>query len=217
VRNGRAGLNVFVRLDRTYRAHLAGHLLVVDKDARLPDVCVKCGAVARLTRRRQRFQYMPPWALLFLAPTVLAAYPGTVLATLAMLGPLVGMLLMLATTRKAQLDLALCATCKRRWTLAVAAMALAAMAPFVGLLAVIASVLRSLHEASATPLLAGLGAVGLSLLVPIFVYFTFVGPRLLGVKLIDSTTITLARVHSKAAELIVRGAAPLSVKAASPR
>ena len=63
----------------------------------------------------------------------------------------------------------------------------------------------------------GLSAVGLSLLVPIVVYFTYVGPRLLGVKLIDSKTITLSRVHPNAAELIVRGAAtPSRITAASP-
>ena len=197
---------------------MAGRLLVVEKDAVLPDVCVKCGAAARLTRRRHRFQYMPPWALLFLAPTVLAASPSTLLSMLATLGPLVGMVVMLASTRKARLDLALCASCKRRWTFAVLAMALASTAPFVGLLAVIGSMLRSLHEASATPLLTGLSAVGLSLLVPIVVYFTYVGPRLLGVKLIDSKTITLSRVHPNAAELIVRGAAtPSRITAASPR
>ena len=167
---------------------MAGRLLVVEKDASLPDVCVKCGAVARLTRRRQRFQYMPPWALLFLAPTVLAAYPSTVLSMLGIMAPLLGMVVMLATTRKARLELALCVSCKRRWTLAVLAMALASMAPFVGLLAVMGSILRSLHEASATPLLTGLSTVGLSLLVPIFVYFTYVGPRLLGVNLIDART-----------------------------
>ena len=196
---------------------VAGRLLVVEKDASLPDVCVKCGATAGLTRRRHRFQYMPPWPLLFLAPTVLAASPNTALSMLAMAGPLVAMFVMLGTTRKARLDLALCVGCKRRWTRAVLVMALAATAPFVGLLAVMGSILRSLHEASSTPLLTGLGAVGLSLLVPIFVYFTYVAPRLLGVKRIDSKTITLSRVHPNAAELIVRGAATHQIKAASPR
>ena len=194
-------------LDRTYRAHRAGRLLVVEKDARLPDVCVKCGAVERLTRRSQRFQHMPPWALLFFAPTALAAYQGTVFSMLAMAGPLLGMLVMFAAMRRAQLDLALCATCKRRWTLAAAAMTLASMAPFIGLLALVPSLLRSLHQAATTPLLTGVGAVGLSMLVPIFVYFTYVAPRLLGVRRIDSTTITLSRVDPNAADAIVRGAA----------
>jgi hypothetical protein len=81
------------------------------------------------------------------------------------------------------------------------------MAPFVGLLALIASMLRSLHQAAATPLLAGVGVIGLSLLVPIFVYLTYGAPRLLGVRLIDSTTITLSRVDPSAADVIVRGAA----------
>jgi len=184
-----------------------GRLLVVEKNARLPDVCLKCGAVQGLTRRRQKFQHSPWWVSLLFAPTGLLAFQDTGFSMLAPWGPVLGMILALAGTKHATLDLALCARCRRRWTAAILAMVAAVMAPFIGVLVLVASILRALSAAVRPSISTGAGIFALSVLVPIVIYFAYVGPRLLGVERIDAKTITLARVHPDAAALIRRGGA----------
>jgi hypothetical protein len=83
------------------------------------------------------------------------------------------------------------------------ALVFAALAPFLGLLAVMASILR-FFEAGAG---AGAGSshfvmsgvvLVVGLLAPIVVHVVYAGPRLIGVKRIDARTITLSRVHPAA-------------------
>jgi hypothetical protein len=172
---------------------------VVAKNARLPDVCVKCGAIAGLTRKRRRLQYTPPWGFAFFGLIGFVGFPDPTLAMLGTLAPLLGLALVLATTRKAELELALCVRCKRRWTFAVIVLAFATLAPFLGLLAFIAFILR-LFRAGVGPsdLVAGGVVLDLALLAPIVAHVAYAAPRLLGVKRIDAQSITLSRVHPTA-------------------
>jgi hypothetical protein len=196
-----------VPIQGAWRARAVGRLLVVERNARLPDICLKCGAVAGLTRRRQQLQRTPSWVSLAFAPTALLAFQDTGFSMLAAWGPVLGMIVMLVGTKKAKLDLALCARCKRRWTAAILAMAAAATAPLIAVMAFTLSIVRSFGARAPLTMSTGVGAVALSVLVPVVVYFLYVGPRLLGVKGIDAKTITLARVHPDAAALILRDAA----------
>jgi hypothetical protein len=186
------------------REHAAGTTtLVVARDAALPDVCIKCGATAALTRKKQRFHYTPPWAFAVFGLIGFVGFPDPTLAMLGSFAPLIGLSLLLATTRKGELQIALCAGCKRRWTAAMIVLALAALAPFVGLLALIASIVRFFQAAPGSSLFVGVGVgtvvtLCVSLLAPVFAHTAYAAPRLLGVKRIDARTITLSRVHPDA-------------------
>src|SRR5262245_28271302 len=110
-----------------------GGTLLVEKNATLPEVCVKCGVTSGLTRKRQRFQYTPPWGFVFFGLTGFVAYPDPTIAMFGSLSPLFGLACVLLTTRRAEIEIELCAPCKQRWTTAVIVLGLAVLAPFVGL------------------------------------------------------------------------------------
>ena len=160
---------------RSYFAAMQGDVLVVSKHApALPGVCMKCGTTHDMQRRNAKFQWTPMWARL-LVPFC----------------TIVGAIAMLITTKKAQLDIPLCAPCNARWGQAFAAIIGGVVALVLSLFSI-----QALEQAGAILFFVILaGFVGLM--------FGFVRPRMLQVHKIDDQNIELKGVHPDAARAIV--------------
>jgi hypothetical protein len=159
---------------RSYFATMQGDVLVVQKQAALPPVCMKCGTQHDIQRRNAKFQWTPMWARMMV-----------VFCTLG------GAIAMLLTTKKAQLDVPLCAPCNARWGQAVAAIV-------GGIVALVLSIfgIGQLHEVGGVLFFVVLAAfIGLML--------AFVKPRMLQVHKIDEQNVELKGVHPEAARAIV--------------
>ena len=159
---------------RSYFATMHGDVLVVQKQAALPPVCMKCGTNHDIQRRSAKFQWTPMWARMMV-----------VLCTIG------GAIAMLLTTKKAQLDVPLCAPCNARWGQAVAALV-------GGIVALVLSIfgIGQLHEVGGILFVVVLaGFIGLM--------FAFVRPRMLQVHKIDEQNVELKGVHPAAAQAIV--------------
>jgi hypothetical protein len=156
---------------------MQGDVLVLQKHATaLPAVCMKCGTTHDIQRRKAKFQWTPMWARMMI-----------VLCTIG------GAIAMLVTTKKAQLDIPLCAPCNARWGQAVAAI-------IGGVVALVLAIvgIGQLHEAGAVVFFVVLAAfIGLML--------AFVKPRMLQVQKIDDQNVELKGVHPEAARAIVGG------------
>jgi hypothetical protein len=162
------------------RAYVQGGCLIVEKEASLPDVCLKCGTTSSLTRRSQKFQYTPPWVIfLFLVCT------------------LGGIIAFLMTIKRATLLLPLCGECDRRWTSAKWAVGLGIVGLVLSVFLVIPLASISKDAVAFVPVLLILAVVGFVVLM-----VAYVKPRMLQVKKIDDTTITLAGVPENAANAI---------------
>lgn len=163
---------------RPYYAALNGDVLVVQKDAALPDVCMKCGTQHGIVRRSAKFQWTPVWARLML---VLCTVPGVIA--------------MLVTTKKAPMQIPLCAPCNARWGQAVAALV-------VGIVALVGAVLslRVLDD-------SGVGGIGFFVVLAGFFALAigFVRPRMLQAHKIDERNVELKGVHPSAAQTILGG------------
>jgi hypothetical protein len=160
---------------RSYFATMQGEVLVLQKHATaLPAVCMKCGTTHDIQRRSAKFQWTPMWARMMV-----------VLCTIG------GAIAMLVTTKKAQLDIPLCAPCNAKWGQAIAA-------TVVGIVALVLSLfgIGQLHEVGAVVFFVALaGFIGLML--------GFVKPRMLQVHKIDDQNVELKGVHPEAARAIV--------------
>ena len=149
---------------RSYYAAMQGDVLVLQKHApALPGVCMKCGTTHDIQRRNVKFQWTPMWAR---------------------------MIAMLVTTKKAQLEIPLCAPCNAKWGQAVAAL-------IGGIVALVLSIfgIGQLHEVGGILFFVVLAAfIGLML--------GFVKPRMLQVHKIDDQNVELKGVHPEAARAI---------------
>ena len=161
---------------RSYYAALNGDVLVVQKEAALPPVCMKCGTKHEITRRNAKFQWTPMWARLMI---VFCTLPG--------------LIAMLATTKRGRLELPLCVACNARWGQAVAAIV-------VGIVALVGALLtlRSFDEPAIGAVLFFVGLVAFLGLV-----LGFAKPRLLQVHKIDERNVELKGFHPDAARVIV--------------
>lgn len=161
-----------------YTARLAaGGALVLSGNGQLPAVCMKCGTHDGIVRRMKTFRWTPVWVryLIFCA---------------------IGAILMFVTAKLATLEVPLCASCDRRWEVARKVSA-------GGVVAVVAAFLFLRYgEEEHT-----IGVVVLSVVAAAFlaVSFLYVKPRMLQVKRIDDTSITLKGVAPSAAQEIVDG------------
>jgi hypothetical protein len=170
---------------RLGRAHFDGKLLTFDKDGSLPDVCLKCGAMPPIVRRKQMFSYAPPWVLIsFLVCT------------------LGGIIAMAIYTKRATLQLPLCPSCNQRWRSAKTAI-------IVSLLALVATPLLAFAEPVHN--MPGGGTIILTVFVLTFIAFiaiavAYARPRMLQAKKIDKIAITLGGVDPRAAEAVVASA-----------
>ncbi len=160
-------------------ARLEGDVLVVTKDAALPNVCIKCGTHDAITRRQAKFQWTPVWARL-----------SIVLCTIG------GLIAILVTTKRGSLSLPLCVPCNQRWGQAVAMLV-------VGIVALVGSIfLLTMSREDPAIAFGGFGAAFVFFLV---VMLAFVKPRMLQVDKIDDREIRLKGFHPGAGQEIARG------------
>jgi hypothetical protein len=162
-----------------YSARLEGdarETLVVSRDAELPSVCLKCGSHADIMRRTTPLQWTPVWARFLMFCVI-------------------GLVIMLVTTKRATLQIPLCVPCNARW-------AAARKASVVGVVAIVGAfiAMRTMDDPMPGLVILGLAVAG-------FVAFSisFVRPRTLRVKRIDEREIHLADVHPSAAREVVEG------------
>jgi hypothetical protein len=171
-------------------ARLDGDRLVLDKNWRLPDVCVKCAATHPIVRKKKNYSFVP-WH-----------------------GRMFGVIGVLVTQKKAPLDVPLCPPCSARASKATVAMWLACGLPVLISLALIVGggAADSPEAALAGVVLLLVACVGGLVLFHAYAK-KYVLPQAVH---IDKQTITLARVHPIAAQSIVQAAAVLSAGHAPP-
>jgi hypothetical protein len=165
----------------SYTARLEGDALVVSNAMHMPlfpAVCMKCGAHDGIVRRKVQFQWRPVWAR-FLVFCI------------------IGIIVLLVTTRRANLEIPLCASCNARWSAA-------RNAGIAGVVVLVAAFIAVRVTDAGRPAIGGLIA-----LIAAFVVLSlvFIRPRVLPVKRIDDEQIILGGVDSKAAGEIVAGSA----------
>ena len=160
------------------QASLRGDVLVVQKDAALPAVCMKCGTQENIVRRQGKFSWTPAWARL--------------LVLVCTIGALVAILL---TTKRGQLSMPLCASCNARWSGAIGALIGGVVALVFGVFA-----LGAFDEPA-------FGAVLFFVILAAFVgvMVGVVKPRILQVHKIDDHVIELKGVHPEASRIFTGG------------
>ncbi|MEO7093167.1 MAG: hypothetical protein ABI175_07950 [Polyangiales bacterium] len=159
-------------------AQLQGDMLVVSKDAPLPDVCVKCAAHA-VTRRKQRFVFTPQWVIFIM-----------------LISPVIGAVVAMIVQKKGTLELPLCEQCARRWKSANVQIVLAIVGLFVAIgLGLYIGIGIEQPVVMIVFLLLGLGGL-------IAVAIVNKDVRVMSKK-VDDTSITLTKVHPEACRAIV--------------
>jgi hypothetical protein len=161
-----------------FQAWIEGDLLHVQKEAPLPDCCMKCGSTAIAVRRNQLYTWSPQWAYLFF-----------------LVSGLIAIILVLVMQKKGRLHVPLCADCARRWSQGMLYMWLSIAWLVVGLVVGIALIANDLPE-------AGLPVIG-SAFVFLIVAAVMNRARFLRARKIDDHMISLALVHPMAAQAIV--------------
>lgn len=164
---------------RDYTARRIGLSLLVQKDAHLPDVCMKCGSHDVTERRKQTFAFTPQWAfmLFFLA------------------GPLIAGLVMFFLQKRGTLLVPLCGDCAFRWKRARMRLGLAIAWLIGGMLLGFVSLANDAH------------ALGLvlfaSAILAVVVVAVVNRDAMLRALRVDKTTITLDKVHPDAIDAIL--------------
>ncbi len=157
-----------------YTARMEGQTLVVSRDAEMPAICMKCGKKGDIVRRLTQFQWTPLWARLLMFC-------------------IVGLIVMLITTKRGSLNVPLCVPCNERWSQARTVIIISLVGLIGGFIA-----MRTLddHALGVALLFLGVGAF-------VILSITYVRPRVLRAKHIDETNIHLDGVDPKAAAEIV--------------
>lgn len=156
-----------------------GDDLLVQNLAPLPGVCVKCGKRGDVLHKRQNFRWVPPWTNLLILVNVIVA-----------------LVVQQIMTKRGQLALPLCPTCKSRWSTASLFLGLSIAWIFIGL--ILGGVLLG-NELAALGALTMLSAIA----APIAVGLGVVRPRTVRAKGIKDLVLTLGGVHPDAADAIV--------------
>jgi hypothetical protein len=164
-----------------YSARLeGGHLVVVrDLGAELPSLCMKCGTDDGILLRRVKLQWTPVWARLLMFCVI-------------------GLVVMLVTTKRVELDVPLCAPCNDRWNAA-------RNVTIVGVAGLIGAFLWLRIASDSDARFAALALLGLVACAFVVVLVTFVRPRTLRAIRIDDREITLGGVALRAAQKIMDG------------
>jgi hypothetical protein len=157
---------------------LRGDVLIVPKNAALPNVCMKCGTQENIVRRTAKFSWTPIWARFSI-----------------LICTVVGLVVIAITTKRGQLSVPLCTPCNARWSSAVVAL-------IAGVVALIAGIMSfSLFDEPAIGavlfFVSLAGCIGLGVGV--------VKPRMLQVHKIDDHVIELKGCNPIAARVIVGG------------
>ncbi|MBX3186134.1 MAG: hypothetical protein KF819_03925 [Labilithrix sp.] len=162
-----------------YHARLAGDVLVVGKGARLPPVCLKCGARDGVSHRHTKFSWTPVWARL-----------SVLLCTL------LGLIAILVTTKKGELGVPLCVSCNARWTAGRNAV-IGGVVMFVGGILLL--------RVGDDPTI-GFGVLGVGFVAFLALTLGVARPRMLQVRKIDDQYLELKGFHQGAAREIADGA-----------
>ena len=151
-----------------------GDVLIVPKNADLPNVCMKCGTQENIVRRQGKFSWTPVWARLLVLVCTVAAIVA-----------------ILITTKRGQLSMPLCAPCNARWSGAIAALVGVVVALIVGIMCLGAFDQPAIGIGLFFAILAGFIGVMVSV----------VKPRILQVHKIDDQVIELKGVHPTACRI----------------
>jgi hypothetical protein len=162
----------------SFQAWIEGDALSVEKEAPLPDCCMKCGSPSIAIRRNQQFAWTPQWVYL-----------------LFLVSGLIAIILALVLQKKGRLHVPLCANCAQRWSQGLLLLWLSIGWLIVGIIAGGLFLGNDLPE------------VGVPLMISAFVALIVVAVmnrnRFLRAKRIDDRIITLLLVHPTAAQAIV--------------
>ena len=161
-----------------YHAHLDGEVLVVGRDTAFPSVCIKCGSHHGVERRSAKFQWTPMWARMSIVFCAIG-----------------GLVAMLITTKRAELQLPLCPACNKRWSAARNAL----IGGVVALLVSLVTLRLGDDPRSLLPLVA------VVVVAFIVVAVAYVKPRMLQVRKIDDRFVELKNCHQGAAQEIAEG------------
>lgn len=147
-----------------------GEVMVVPRDAELPLVCMKCGGDGSdVVHVKKKFQWTPQWA------RFLVACGG------------IGAIVMLVTTKRAELMVPLCPICAKRWRVATTLLIVAVVALVASIFAI-----RVPDDPTQGFVFFGFALVGL------IVASVVMRPRILQPKLIDENHVHLKGVHDNA-------------------
>jgi MFS family permease len=163
-----------------FTAYLEGDRLVVQKEAPLPPVCMKCGSREVTERRKQLFVWNPQWAIILMLVT-----------------GLIGMIVMVMVQKKGTLHLPLCAPCARRWKTGV-------LFSVFGVMGMIGGLIGGSLAIAIEPIL-GIGAM-LGAVVALIVLVVLGKRRFLQATKVDERMIWLKSVHPEAAAAVVAAA-----------
>jgi hypothetical protein len=162
-----------------------GNLVTIGKMYALPALCVKCATPGPLVGRVQAFGWFPAWTYAFF-----------------LLGPLPAIIVQLIVTKRANLNLPLCAPCNSRWSTARVLRTLAIVGPVLGGLG-----LAMIGAATDSTALMAIGFLlvfpGILAVIPVDLFF--VRPRTLRAKFIDDHVVTLEGVAPQMLEVLQRG------------
>jgi len=171
--------------------------IAVQKNSRLPEVCIKCGRQDALVRTVHTFQWVPPWvwgAVLGAIASVIATRTSWTIPLLAL-----SLVLIWVTRKSGQVDLALCRSCSRAGYWATVWAGFSVVAALVGTFFSILMIISGL-------LWGGIPLLTISLALPLGVYLLVTRPRILLVGKVDEQSVVLVGVHRTARTLIARGA-----------
>jgi hypothetical protein len=164
---------------------LEGDLVTIAKTYALPPLCVKCGTPSDLRGRMQAFAWFPKWTYV-----------------LVFIGLLPAVIVQAILTKRALLNLPVCAPCNARWSQARVMRVLAFVVPIVGGLG-----LAIVGAATSAGWLAAVGFLlffpGILAVIPIDLLV--LRPRTLLATFIDDGFVTLKGVSAGALEAMRRG------------
>ncbi|HJZ85540.1 MAG TPA: hypothetical protein VKN99_10235 [Polyangia bacterium] len=175
-----------------FLAQRLGADLVVEKNAPLPPICVKCARRDDLTRRAKTFIWTPPWVYILIFVNLLVL-----------------IIVALIVRKRGALALPLCRLCNARWRNGQIWAGLSVL----GLIALIVGGIV-LGAGLKEPWLMAAGLFA-GVMAAVFINILVVRPRLLRAKKVDDRLITLTGLHPDAVSAIVEAArgAPASVPA----
>jgi hypothetical protein len=165
---------------------IEGDRVTISKFAWWPACCVKCGAMAGLQPRVQKYAWVPPWTYLIVP-----------------LGLLPAAIVQLVLTKRAALTHPVCAACNGRWTMANVGWRLSLLGPLFGGIGVV--IAGASANSNALMALGGLLFFPGILIFPILAHFLLVRPRTLRALFIDDNVIKLAGVSAPALDFLRGG------------
>lgn len=164
-----------------FLAYLEGLDLAVQKEAPLPNVCVKCGVSPTQHRRNQQFVWNPPWVLF-----------------LFILSPVIAAIVALIMQKKGRLHLPLCSACESRWKMGLVMVILGVFALILGIVIGAIASAQDYPEIGVPVMIAGI--------VGFIVLLVVSRGRFLRAKRVDERVIVISGVHPNAVQATLAAA-----------